>query len=167
MLRQIYGLPWLIVLIKVCVTQDFCPEGFFQYGPSCYFFSSHLAADWIEAGSFCKRFQGGDLVAIETQSENNFIYQELLMMHENKDFWIGGTDEFVEGHWIWIPTMEKVGFTDWSPGNPSDSSSNEDCMEIIVGHTAQSTHWNDDDCSKKANFICEVPIGEGGSPVIG
>ncbi|XP_056001032.1 perlucin-like isoform X2 [Ostrea edulis] len=160
-----FGL-WITLLIKVCAAQEFCPEGFFQYGASCYFFASHIAADWIEAGSFCRRFQGGDLVAIETQSENNFIYQELLMMHENKDFWIGGTDEFVEGHWTWIPTMEKVSFTDWSPGNPSDSASNEDCMEIIVGHTAPTTHWNDDDCSKKANFICEVPLLEG-SPIIG
>jgi hypothetical protein len=38
--------------------------------------------------SFCRRFQGGDLVTIETQSENNFIYQELLMMHENSKYLI-------------------------------------------------------------------------------
>ena len=73
------------------------------------------------------------------------------------DYWIGGTDEFMEGHWLWIPTMQKLSFTDWSPGNPSDSDSNEDCMEIIVGHSAPTTKWNDDNCSKKANFICEVP----------
>ena len=73
------------------------------------------------------------------------------------DYWIGGTDEFMEGHWLWIPTMQKLSFTDWSPGNPSDSGSNEDCMEIIVGHSAPLTKWNDDNCSNKANFICEVP----------
>ena len=73
------------------------------------------------------------------------------------DYWIGGTDEFFEGHWLWISTMQKLSYTDWFPGNPSDSDSGEDCMEIIVGHNDQTTRWNDDNCSKKANFICKVP----------
>nr|XP_022301764.1 perlucin-like [Crassostrea virginica] len=162
----VLSLSVVLLNIKECASQEQCPEGFFQHDNSCYFFSSHLLADWIEAGSFCKRFQGGDLVAIETQSENNFIYQQLLLMHDKNDYWIGGTDEFMEGHWLWIPTMQKLSFTDWSPGNPSDSGSNEDCMEIIVGHSAPTTKWNDDNCSNKANFICEVPLLDG-SPVIG
>lgn len=54
--------------------------------------------------------------------------------------------------------MQRLGFTDWYPGNPSDSGSNEDCLEIMVGLSASPRHyWNDEDCSKKANFICEVP----------
>ncbi|XP_065939193.1 perlucin [Magallana gigas] len=153
-----------ILLLKVNTAQEVCPEGFMKHGESCYFFSSHLAADWIEAGSFCKRFNGGDLVAIQTQSENEFIYQHLLSIpqHRDNDFWIGGTDEFVEGHWVWISTMQRLGFTDWYPGNPSDSGSNEDCLEIMVGLSASPRHyWNDEDCSKKANFICEVPMSEG------
>ncbi|XP_022302844.1 perlucin-like [Crassostrea virginica] len=161
LLNYILSLSVVLLHIEECTSQEQCPEGFFQHDNSCYFFSSHLLADWIEAGTFCKRFQGGDLVAIESQSENNFIYQQLLLMHDHYDYWIGGTDEFVEGHWVWISTMQKLSFTDWSPGGPSDSGSNEDCMEIIVGHGAPATWWNDDVCSKKANFICEVPLMEG------
>lgn len=35
--------------------------------------------------SFCKRFNGGDLVAIESQSENEFIYQHLLSIPQHRD----------------------------------------------------------------------------------
>ncbi|XP_078340518.1 perlucin-like isoform X2 [Crassostrea virginica] len=151
----------IILLIKECATQERCLEGFFHYDNACYFFSSHLSADWLEAGSFCKRFPGGDLVTIETQSENNFIKQQLLLKHGQKFYWTGGTDEFFEGHWVWISTMQKISYTDWFHGNPSDSGSGEDCMEIMVGLSDQDTTWNDVDCSKKANFIFEVPLLDG------
>lgn len=65
-------------------------------------------------------------------------------------------DEFVEGYWVWIFMMQRLGFIDWSLGNLSDSSFNEDCMEIIVGYLVLIIYWNDDDCFKKVNFICEV-----------
>lgn len=40
---------WLIYFV-VTTIEGACPEGFFPHGDSCYFFSSNLEADWIEAG---------------------------------------------------------------------------------------------------------------------
>nr|XP_011416001.2 galactose-specific lectin nattectin-like [Crassostrea gigas] len=150
-----------IILSAVTTVEGTCPEGFFPHGDSCYFFSSSMEADWIEAGFFCNRFNGGDLVAVESHSENEFLYQILHFMRSDKSFWMGGTDEFVEGHWIWISTMDKMTFTDWGQGYHDGHGSHEDCLQIQAGG-----RWKDAVCSVRSNFICEVPA-LGGPDIVG
>ena len=71
--------------------------------------------------------------------------------------WIGGTDVFSEGYWVWsgskIPVSE--GFTNWGPGEPNHAGgeTNEDCMQL---YAHKSYTWNDEDCRLNARFVCEV-----------
>lgn len=67
------------------------------------------------------------------------------------DFWIGLTDDSLEGQWEWLPSAETSGFTDWAPGQP-DNGHNEDCA--VLSHHSDY-HWNDDQCDNSHYFICE------------
>ena len=42
------------------------------------------------------------------------------------------------------------------PGNPSNTNVNENCIELHVDGIYQ---WNDDECYKPLNYICEVTDG--------
>ena len=50
-----------------------CPEDFVRYASSCYLFGN-LTAHWVDAEKHCQsRHANAHLVAIETESEHNFI----------------------------------------------------------------------------------------------
>nr|XP_022301766.1 galactose-specific lectin nattectin-like [Crassostrea virginica]XP_022302842.1 galactose-specific lectin nattectin-like [Crassostrea virginica] len=157
---------WIVLLSQVEDSEELCPEGFFHHGSSCYFFSANFESDWIEAGFFCNRFNGGDLVSIETQSENSYIYSILNLMHSDRAFWIGGTDGFVEGHWVWISTMQAMTVTDWGESLNHTNDSSNDCLQIQAVSNDHTPYWQPAHCSDKTNFICEIPIPDG-SHVVG
>ena len=69
------------------------------------------------------------------------------------ELWADGTDQIVEGQWVWASTMKKVQYTHWAVNEPNNrnDTEQEDCMELF---TADLT-WNDVRCIKTSNFICE------------
>ncbi|KAL4218164.1 hypothetical protein ACF0H5_022900 [Mactra antiquata] len=69
-------------------------------------------------------------------------------------WWIGLADDDVEGTYVWYGTNDKPTFTDWSPGNPSDSGSNEDCGEFDK-NGGNGLQWNDVNCHALRPVICE------------
>jgi len=56
----------------------------------------------------------------------------------------------VEGEWRWLSSGELLTLNTWSPGNPSNSAHDENCMELNGGF------WNDDQCHKFERYICEL-----------
>lgn len=80
------------------------------------------------------------------------FYDEIIILTLLGSFWIGFTDISVEGEWVWTSTQTAAHFTDWKPGEPNNSN-NEDCATITQGY---SFHWNDESCSVRNNFICEM-----------
>jgi len=63
--------------------------------------------------------------------------------------WLGGTDELVEGTWVW-ETFEPFSYTNWSPGEPNNSG-NEDGI-ITWG----SNTWNDHKLHIPEKWVLEV-----------
>ncbi|XP_063404354.1 uncharacterized protein LOC134687826 [Mytilus trossulus] len=48
------------------------------------------------------------------------------------DFWIGGTDEKVEGEWLWVESGNPLTYTNWAPGTPDLHLPRlEHCLEIV------------------------------------
>ena len=65
-------------------------------------------------------------------------------------FWVAGSDVVQEGHWSWLPSNEHLSYSNWWPGEPSNSHGNEHCMEIHLDH------WGDEECHRLNRYICEV-----------
>ena len=41
------------------------------------------------------------------------------------------------------------------PGEPDDLGTGEDCMQIVGGRQDYTGAWDDGNCSKQQDFICE------------
>nr|XP_043894416.1 galactose-specific lectin nattectin-like [Solea senegalensis] len=136
-----------------CVMCDSCPDGWLQFSYKCFiYYSDHRV--WSEAESFCMDI-GGNLAKIEDIAEVTFLNSHLEeATKEAKRVWIGGHDKFLEGQWMWTDGSAgpATGWKLWSPGQPSDSSKAEHCMEMnYLGGI------NDDKCHERKPFICFQP----------
>ena len=65
--------------------------------------------------------------------------------------WIGLNDQKVEGKYEWIINHNSK-YTNWRFGRPNGSNL-YNC--VVIGR--YDGYWNDDNCSYKFNFICEIP----------
>ncbi|XP_058497986.1 galactose-specific lectin nattectin-like [Solea solea] len=136
-----------------CVKSDSCPDGWLQFSNKCFiYYSDHR--EWGEAESFCMDI-GGNLAKVEDIAEVTFLNSHLKeVTKEVKRVWIGGHDKFLKGQWMWTDGSAgpAMGWKLWSPGQPSDSSGAEHCMEMnYLGG------MNDDKCHEKKPFICSRP----------
>lgn len=86
---------------------------------------------------------GGHLAAIQDSAEQNWIYRTFgIGFGAGRLLWIGLTDVNPEGRFSWT-TQEPVNYVAWAPGEPNNSSANEDYVALYYhGHSAQS-RWND------------------------
>jgi hypothetical protein len=113
-----------------------------QRNDRAYFFCE-IAGDWHAARSQCQGF-GADLVAIEDQAQNDFVFSNLTY-----EAWIGFTDEALEDTWVWIDGTA-TGYTNWAAGEPNNIAGGEDCGEM-----RDLGQWNDDRCTDpSAGFVC-------------
>lgn len=68
--------------------------------------------------------------------------------------WIGGSDQQVEGVFVWIDSGNNFTFTNWHGIQPDNAGNNEHCVEMF-GRTGT---WNDRPCSYGTPFVCEKDI---------
>jgi hypothetical protein len=69
--------------------------------------------------------------------------------------WIGGTDMFAEGRWVWIETLRSISFNNWftvSGGREPHGGVRENCMVWLHHH---GFYWHDLSCSSKRKFVCQ------------
>ena len=126
-----------------------CPSGWVVNDNSCYLFSNGRPLDFYEAQVYCQS-HGVHLVTVETSLENRFL-KDYLSRLAYKGYWMGSTDEMVEGVWRWLGSDAIVSFKDWYPGEPNDARG-EDCgyFESDFGNK-----WNDDVCTRVHYPLCE------------
>ena len=79
--------------------------------------------------------------------------QESIFGIIGERYWIGLTDEEVEGLWKWAGTEKKMTFTDWNPGEPNSWNELEDCVGIAKDDGGR---WFDIGCDRKFLPICEA-----------
>lgn len=111
--------------------------------------------NWTTAKSYCDSI-GGYLVCINSKEEQQVV-DELLKSGTREGYWIGNTDQYVEGDWTWV-TAETVDFTNWQSGQPNDQDDKEDYGML----RRSSGQWNaapedvrDSDGNGVYGFICE------------
>jgi hypothetical protein len=47
-------------------------------------------------------------------------------------YWIGLSDQKIEGKFVWSSTNEVSEYTNWRTGEPNDSKSDEDCVHLVL-----------------------------------
>nr|XP_054768550.1 echinoidin-like [Lytechinus pictus] len=151
-----------------------CPTFWTAYNGSCYRLFSY-SMNWHEAKAHCNQFSRpslgvGDrnsvahLVSIHSLDENDFVVSYFISTgikdlgadeSIGRYMWIGLHDTTSEGNFEWT---DRSSFTMnmWSPGQPDNYDTGEDCGEItgVYGYK-----WNDRPCDDVAKyFICKLPV---------
>ena len=135
-------------------------------GGNCYMlFETPLT--WADARAACNVI-GSHLVSIGS-SEENLVVDGLFQLSgiTATEAWIGLTDQFGEGTFIWA---EGVGsylapvFTSWDTDQPDDDDLDPGCTEcadcavfdsLDASTDANEVVWYDDDCTETKAYLCE------------
>ena len=130
-----------------------CPgDDWRKFGQSCYYFGQELLS-WQDAAIQCGR-HGAYLADITSAAENEYVTEEAEKI--GGSYWVGGTDIFSEGEWIWTSKMQTMGgLTFWSSGQPDNARSSEHCLQINFG---SDKGWNDHKCDYKGKYLCEINV---------
>ncbi|XP_052247215.1 perlucin-like protein isoform X2 [Dreissena polymorpha] len=106
---------------------------------------------------YCQQ-HGGSLIHVDSDTENDFIrnYLRGLSRSSGHQWWLGLTDELVEGHWRWTDVNKPATFLDWAPNEPNIAV--EDCAAIIP---LLDFHWADVLCDRLDIIpLCEIRLSE-------
>jgi hypothetical protein len=74
------------------------------------------------------------------------------VFYQGHCYWIGLSDEQIEGNWIWYHSNTTPLFFDWGPSQP-DPGNNEDCA-IFWGPFDYL--WGDLGCDWKCQPVCKI-----------
>jgi len=72
----------------------------------------------------------------------------------DSNYWIGGHRRFDNGGWCWGDDHIPVGASQWYRREPNNKGGDENCMEML--NRRKYMRWNDEDCTDKEFFICEM-----------
>ena len=86
-----------------------------------------MSLTWHEAKAYCEG-SGGHLATITSQEEQDFI-EQLLQEGTKNCYWLGATDEKIEGQWEWV-TGEPFTYTNWRRGQPDNTNGIEHYLMI-------------------------------------
>ncbi|XP_070546619.1 uncharacterized protein [Ptychodera flava] len=127
-----------------------CQDGELEIGTDCYV-PVHENKTWQDARTFCQsKGDNWDLAAIH--SEQDFIAVRNFIKDTGQDFWIGLTDEVIEGIYVWS-NGDLATYMNWDrvTNKPDDPGHVENCVAMA----AQLFHLYDDlDCDTPLNFVC-------------
>jgi hypothetical protein len=109
-----------------------------------FYTTTDVAMTWTAADTFATG-SGGYLVSVLSAEENEFL-RSTFFDGLREAFWIGFTDQAVEGSFVWTSSEATV-YTNWAPGEPNNDG-NED-YTVTNWHYAEGLagavqgSWND------------------------
>ena len=100
-----------------------------------------------DARNECRGTNGGDMVQISSEDENNFV-KKLLRTNAADD---------VTSAWIGIDLRQDVvTYTDWAPGSPQSPG-----LNCVVFSKDADWAWRETDCDEKTSsrtFVCAKSV---------
>ncbi|XP_052762165.1 asialoglycoprotein receptor 1-like [Mya arenaria] len=131
-----------------------CLDGWIPFNGSCYLFAHHhMQLTFTGAEQYCRQHNNAHLVHVNNALENAFI-KDQLREKQTTTWWIGLTDEDIEGVWKWFDTDTVASFTDWHPNE--GATNGEDCA---IFYSVYDFKWADTYCSHTYLYppLCETP----------
>jgi hypothetical protein len=80
------------------------------------------------------------LATATSTEENAFLVSILDQVHSSA--WLGGYEPNNDGVWLWV-TGESWAYTNWIPGQPSNTGGNENYLGLTESTAWGSGKWND------------------------
>ncbi|XP_052774368.1 asialoglycoprotein receptor 1-like [Mya arenaria] len=125
-----------------------CKDGWLAFDGSCYLFgSSH--ATFTEAEHYCRQ-HSSHLVHANNANENAFL-KDFMAKLQTHQWWLGLTDEVVEGVWKWFDTDTVAEFTDFTSHEGNDGFA----VDCAMFDSNQQFHWADVPCTSSRWPLCE------------
>ncbi|XP_029706166.1 CD209 antigen-like [Takifugu rubripes] len=124
-----------------------CPADWTWFITSCYL-KSTSSKNWEDGRKFCQE-RGGDLVVVSNRLEQLFI------MSFDVNVWIGVRSEGSPTDWKGVNNAS-IRTTFWASGEPNNLWRKVNCVEVVKKSSVDN--WNDEDCGKKNDFICEQHV---------
>ncbi|XP_052065633.1 perlucin-like protein [Mytilus californianus] len=106
---------------------------------------------WMDAQSLCYSI-GGFLATVSNEKEMRFIKSMTRVSSNN--VWLGATDMFTEGRWVWIENLEPMSYNIWYPGEPGEGKR----ANCLVWYHYKGFYWHDTECYSKRMFICQRSV---------
>ena len=134
------------LLLYLCFVEG-CPDGWLNYGSSCYYVKDTLTRKQSDARQHCQNL-GGDLAIIKSENQNEFIFNLIRSQNTFTEWgaWIG-MERKDGGKFYWIDNTPVEGsYSIWSDGEPNNyKDRGEDCVQMY-GNNPLGKKWNDLSC---------------------
>ncbi|XP_061179012.1 lectin BRA-3-like [Saccostrea echinata] len=146
---------YLIFLAFVCTEATPCTNGWVLYGEKCYFYST-FEETWNAASAYCQAFNS-KLAEPTTQEEVVFLSQQAVQTVNDSTYFIGVTDAFLEGEWVYASSRIPLKVTIPWTNTGSDHNQEKDFVAIdtLPPVNGQYIKKTSKDTSK---FICEYSL---------
>merc|ERR1712032_1380966 len=108
-----------------------------------------MGSSWYDSKRECKQ-SGGHLVEIGSREEQEALIGELerqgLMGYDAPvyGFWIGLTDIFHDGTWVWDRQGQPLNFSAWASGEPNNERGVQHCVAMNIRR--EHGKWDDVGC---------------------
>jgi len=131
------------------------PKGARRFGEHHYMLFD-MRLTWHLARRQCEAL-GGHLARIETAEEQQFV-ASLISVGRRKKYWLDGSDEVVEGRWV-FGNGKELTYTNWDTNEPNNQSGLQHCLQIYRGRNREGRNWHglwdDDNAGSRKGFVCE------------
>ncbi|XP_034058203.1 lactose-binding lectin l-2-like [Gymnodraco acuticeps] len=136
---------------QVKLERGSCPMFWFSFNDRCYkYIAAYLT--WAEAEFHCVS-QGGNLVSIHSQAEEDFVRSLIKSFDPTEGWtWNGLSDVHHEGRWMWSDgSAAKLFF--WNSGQPDNKGGHQNCV-----NTNYYQKWDDLGCHFSYPSVCASRI---------
>merc|ERR1712172_255797 len=123
-----------------------CSPPWTSLDTGCYLFQEWNST-WYDSRRECRQ-SGGYLVEVDSEEEQDAILREIASRGWDGDthfgFWIGLTDIFHDGTWVWDNLGKPLDFSNWAPGEPNNYRGLQHCAAIKLRW--ENGKWDDVSC---------------------
>ena len=131
---------------------EICPCEFRSFDGLGYLFCEENVV-WAQAMDACPNIMDGySLLSINDESENVWVYEQLVEINNEQRWWISLNDQQEEGVFVW-GNGQTPKYENWERNEPNDSGG-EDCTEL---NRFFNEFWNDIRCNAELYYVCKGP----------